>query len=203
MSPPAKRFALTAPSSAPPLRLAQELQEPPAQSDLQRTPQVTRRVSREGRISLAGFVYHVGTWLGGETVAVTMRDGLLEICHRGVLIACHARRHPLEAEPRVWQQRPRAQRLRPQTAGRPVTRKVGSGGESASPVPATVWATATAASRSRCAWSETRCRSRRRESSSARTPRATTARKSTAPSPIPLAAPRKSTATSDRSLREV
>jgi transposase InsO family protein len=124
MEPPARRFSLAAP--APALRLAQEVPDEPSGVETG-PPLVTRRVSREGRISLGGFAYHVGTWLAGETVEAALRDGLLEVSHRGVLIASHARRHPLEAEPRLWQ-RPRAPRPRPQTSGVPVMRKVGSGG---------------------------------------------------------------------------
>jgi transposase InsO family protein len=124
MHPPARRFSLAAPAPA----LVAESAEPAPQPDPHAAPQVTRRVSREGRISLGGFAYHVGVWLAGETVAVALRDGLLEVSHRGVLVASHARRHPLRAEPRIWQQHPHELRLRRQTAGVPVTRKVGSGG---------------------------------------------------------------------------
>ena len=57
---------------------------------------VTRRVSGGGRISLATFKYYVGRWLDGETVEVAITEGvLIEVTHRGVLIASHVRQHPL------------------------------------------------------------------------------------------------------------
>jgi hypothetical protein len=90
---------------------------------------VTRRVGQGGRISLATFKYHVGRWLAGETVEVAIReDGLIEISHRGVLVASHVRRHPVEAEPAVWRKQPRARPVRPPTVGRRVIRKVDSSG---------------------------------------------------------------------------
>lgn len=90
---------------------------------------VTRRVSGGGRISLATFKYYVGRWLDGETVEVAItEEGLIEVTHRGVLVASHVRRHPVEAEPAVWRREPRSRPTRPQTVGRPVTRKVDSSG---------------------------------------------------------------------------
>ena len=68
---------------------------------------VTRRVGQGGRISLAKHAYHVGRWLAGETVEVAIRDdGLIEISHRGVLVASHVRRHPPEAEPAALRRLP-------------------------------------------------------------------------------------------------
>ena len=89
---------------------------------------VTRRVGVGGRISLAGFKYHVGRWLGGETVDVVIADGLIEISHRDVLITSHARQHRVADEPAVWRREPRARPVRPETVGVPVTRKVDSSG---------------------------------------------------------------------------
>jgi hypothetical protein len=90
---------------------------------------VTRRVGQGGRVSLATFPYHVGRWLAGETVDVVVTsDGLVEISHRGVLVATHARQHPPEAEPGVWRRQPRARPVRPATVGQPVVRKVDSSG---------------------------------------------------------------------------
>jgi hypothetical protein len=52
---------------------------------------VTRKVGRDGRIGLANHRYHVGRWLAGETVEVEVTtDGLLQVSHRGVLVATHA-----------------------------------------------------------------------------------------------------------------
>lgn len=90
---------------------------------------VSRRVGKGGRISLATFGYHVGRWLAGETVDVAVTtDGLVEISHRGVLVATHAVRHPPEAEPEVWRRQPRARPVKPPTVGVPVMRKVDSSG---------------------------------------------------------------------------
>lgn len=89
---------------------------------------VTRKVGAGGRISLAGHKYHVGRWLADETVDIAIRDGLIEISHRDVLITSVARRHRVEDEPKVWQREPRARSVRPETVGVPVTRKVDSSG---------------------------------------------------------------------------
>ena len=90
---------------------------------------VTRKIGRDGRISLANFRYHVGRWLAGETVDVAITtDGLVEVTYRGVLVATHARQHPPEAEPGVWRRQPRARPVRPSTMGQPVVRKVDSSG---------------------------------------------------------------------------
>jgi transposase InsO family protein len=90
---------------------------------------VTRRVGKGGRISLANHPYHVGRWLAGETVDVVVTvDGLVEVSHRGVLVATHARRHPPEVEPQAWRRQPRARPVKPPTVGQPVVRKVDSSG---------------------------------------------------------------------------
>jgi len=90
---------------------------------------VTRRVGNGGRISLANHSYHVGRWLAGETVAVLVADdGLVEISHRGVLVATHARLHPPEAEPQAWRRQPRARPVKPPTVGQRVVGKVDSSG---------------------------------------------------------------------------
>ena len=90
---------------------------------------VTRRVGKGGRISLANHPYHVGRWLAGETVDVEVTpDGLVEVSHRGVLVAAHAVRHPPEAEPQAWRRQPRARPVKPPTVGQLVIRKVDSSG---------------------------------------------------------------------------
>jgi transposase InsO family protein len=85
----------------------------------------TRRVGTNGRVSLAAHHYHVGRWLAGETVELVCGDGLVEVLHDGVIVATHARRHPPEKEPTI---RRRANKARPPTVGRPVTRKVDRSG---------------------------------------------------------------------------
>ncbi|MGH9892094.1 MAG: IS481 family transposase [bacterium] len=128
MIPPIRRFELAV--SEPFEMILGD--EQPANSDQQvvvTDHRVTRRVGKDGRVSLATFSYHVGRWLAGEAVDVVVTaDGLVEISHRGVLVATHAKRHPPEAEPEVWKRQPRARPLRPPTIGQPVVRKVDSSG---------------------------------------------------------------------------
>ena len=120
---PAKRFALAGEHLAPVVFLAGdgETPEPSART-------YTRRVSASGRISFEDHAYHIGVWLAGETVELTCAGGLLEVAHRGVLTAAHARRQPHKAAASLGARPPRPRPTRPQTAGRPVLRKVGSGG---------------------------------------------------------------------------
>ena len=128
MVPPIRRFELANPepfevviNEEPPAEPVEVVSEAPRR--------VTRKIGRDGRISLANFRYHVGRWLAGETVDVTITiDGLVEITYRGVLVATHARQHPPEAEPEVWRRQPRARPVRPPTVGQPVVRKVDSSG---------------------------------------------------------------------------
>lgn len=130
MVPPIRRFELAV---AEPFEVVIGEDPPPAlepgEVAAEESRRVTRKVGQTGRISLANFRYHVGRWLAGETVDVVITtDGLIEISHRGVLVATHARRHPPEAEPQVWRRQPRARPVRPPTVGHPVIRKVDSSG---------------------------------------------------------------------------
>jgi hypothetical protein len=90
-------------------------------SDVRR---ITRSVGGDGKISLATFSYHVGRFLAGETVDVEIDDRLVQVFHRGVLVATHARRHPIEAEPASWQRRPLPRKAQARAVGIPVMRKV-------------------------------------------------------------------------------
>ena len=56
-------------------------------------PTATRRVAAKGTISFASAHYKVGVWLAGQNVEVVCDGGLVQIHHRGVLVATHARRH--------------------------------------------------------------------------------------------------------------
>jgi len=128
MVPPIRRFELAV--SEP---FAVVTEDPPPEPVVEVAAEdprrVTRRVGKGGRISLATHHYLVGRWLAGETVDVVVsEDGLIEISHRGVLVASHVKRHPPKAEPAAWRRQPRARPARPQTVGRPVTRKVDSSG---------------------------------------------------------------------------
>ncbi len=125
MVPPVERFRLAV---AEPLELIESPDDAEESPSLPTPPQVTRRVTATGRISLLGFSYHVGTWLAGETVEVVSRDGVIELLHRGVLVATHARRHPPGMEPELERRYAARAPARPPTVGVPVTRKVDSSG---------------------------------------------------------------------------
>jgi transposase InsO family protein len=127
MIPPLRRFELvvTEPLELTEDNVVEDLPEPEPRA----APVVTRRVGGGGKISLATFKYYVGRWLDGETVEVTISaEGLVEVTHRGVLVATHVRQHPVEREPSVWRREPRSRPVRPETVGRPVTRKVDASG---------------------------------------------------------------------------
>jgi transposase InsO family protein len=130
MVPPVRRFELADPE---PFEVVINEDPTPAPEPVEVVSEeprrVPRKIGRDGRISLANFRYHVGRWLAGETVDVTVTtDGLVEVSHRGVLVATHARQHPPEAEPGVWRRQPRSRPVRPPTVGQPVVRKVDSSG---------------------------------------------------------------------------
>ena len=93
-------------------------------------PSTTRKVGRTGKISFAAQLYSVGVWLDGETVDVSVADGLVSIHHQGVLIATHAQRHRPAKEKLALKRKARASRPRPKqaTVGQSVTRKVDSSG---------------------------------------------------------------------------
>jgi transposase InsO family protein len=125
MVPPVRRFELAIAEPFEVVAGDADDPEPSMPEVLEERRVVTRRVSGGGRVSLATFKYYVGRWLEGETVEVAItKEGLIEISHRGVLVGSHVRQHPVEAEPAVWRRQPKARPSRPQTVGRPVTRKV-------------------------------------------------------------------------------
>lgn len=125
MASPQKRFDLRPLKTPEPPRLELEDEEP---ASLGPVPRLSRRVSQKGKISLATFSYHVGSWLAGETVEVQIEEGLVQIFHREVLVATHARRHALDAEPRCWQGPRQPRRASAPTMGVEVVRKVDSSG---------------------------------------------------------------------------
>ena len=69
---PWERFRLAAAEPVVPVEPAEE-------------PSTTRKVGRTGKISFAAILYPVGVWLDGETVDVSVADGLVSIHHQGVL----------------------------------------------------------------------------------------------------------------------
>jgi transposase InsO family protein len=89
-------------------------------------PSVSRVVDAAGRISLGGHRYHAGRWLALETVELTAEGGLVQIHHRGVLVATHARRHAPEKDPKVFRRQPKRSPRPSRSAV--VTRKVDGGG---------------------------------------------------------------------------
>lgn len=95
--------------------------------DVQDEPQtakkfVTRRVDDKGRISILEHRYHVGRYLAGQAVTVTVEGGLLNIAHNGVVVATHARRHLQEDDERM-DRRAKVKPARP-TKGNEVFRRV-------------------------------------------------------------------------------
>jgi len=94
-------------------------------------PVTTRKVSKSGKISFASTPYHVGVWLDGETVEVSVGDGLVSIHHRGVLVATHAQHHRPNKQAKALARKAKPQRPRPRqaTVGQTVTRKVDSAGK--------------------------------------------------------------------------
>jgi hypothetical protein len=86
-----------------------------------------RRVGANGLISFASASYRVGVWLAGENVTVVCEDGLVQLHHRGVLIATHARRHRVDKEQAGLRRGARPTK-RPSATAASVTRKVDSSG---------------------------------------------------------------------------
>ena len=119
--PPMERFRLAASRPGP------------AETDEPETPDLTsavttRRVNAKGTISFAAASYKVGVWLAGQEVDVVCDGGLVQLHHRGVLIATHARRHAIDKQDAGLQ---RGRRLPPapkSATAASVTRKVDSSG---------------------------------------------------------------------------
>jgi transposase InsO family protein len=93
-------------------------------------PVTTRRVNRSGTISFATARYQAGgRWLAGQTVEVVCEGGLVQIFHRGVLVATHARRHPIEKQTAGMARGRTLRPSRPTATAASVTRKVDSSGK--------------------------------------------------------------------------
>jgi hypothetical protein len=84
---------------------------------------VTRRVDDKGRISILEHRYHVGRYLAGQSVTVTVEGGLLNIAHNDVVVATHARRHRQEDDERMDRRSKLTKPARP-TRGDEVFRRV-------------------------------------------------------------------------------
>ena len=123
--PPFERFKLAAP--APASAVSWTVETEPAESG----PVTTRRVSAKGTIGFATATYKAGAWLAGQTVQVVCDGGLVHLHHRGVLIATHARRHPVGKQPAGVERGRRVAPSRPAARSATVasvTRKVDSSG---------------------------------------------------------------------------
>ena len=89
----------------------------------------TRRVSAKGTIGFATASYKAGAWLAGQTVEVRLRGRAGAAAPPGVLIATHARRHPVDKQTAGLRARPHASPPAPPSAtAASVTRKVDSSG---------------------------------------------------------------------------
>lgn len=106
------------------------ISEPAGPVEPTEEPTTTRRVAKTGKISFAAELYPVGVWLAGESVEVSVADGLVSIHHRGVLVATHAQRHRPGKETKALTRKVNKKRPRPRqaTVGQSVTRKVDSSG---------------------------------------------------------------------------
>jgi len=124
--PPAERFRL-ADRSITPDDSAAALAPAPPRGRGKRPAGVSRWVNAHGKISLAGFSYHVGATYAGEPVEVVAEGGLVDILHAGVVVATHAQRFREDQADRA----PRARvtrRARDATAGLTVTRLADAAG---------------------------------------------------------------------------
>ena len=118
---PFERFRLATPAPGP---VETERSDPAAGLE----PVTTRRVGATGNISFAGTQYKAGTWLAGQSVEIVCDGGLVQLHHRGVLIATHARRHPIDKQAAGMQRGRRLPPSRPTATAASVTRKVDSSG---------------------------------------------------------------------------
>jgi hypothetical protein len=119
--PPIQRFQLAAAAPAPANVDKPDAPEAP-------DPVTTRRVSAKGTISFATVIYKAGAWLAGQSVEVVCEGGLVQLQHRGVLIATHARRHRLDKQSAGLERGRRLRPSRPAVTAASVTRKVETSG---------------------------------------------------------------------------
>jgi hypothetical protein len=83
----------------------------------------------DGSISFATARYKAGgRWLAGQSVEVVCDGGLIQIYHRGVLVATHARRHPVEKQTAGLARGRTLRPSRPTATAASVTRKVDNSG---------------------------------------------------------------------------
>ena len=120
--PPYQRFRLAEVKPGP-------VETPQVDTAIDAGPVTTRRVNSAGAISFATAKYKAGgRWLAGQTVEVVCEGGLVQIFHRGVLVATHARRHPLDKQTAGVARGRTLRPSRPTATAASVTRKVDSAG---------------------------------------------------------------------------
>jgi transposase InsO family protein len=119
--PPFERFRLAEPKPGP-VEPATPPVVPPA------GPVTTRRVAGDGTISFASARYKAGRWLAGQAVEVVCDGGLVQLSHRGVLIATHARRHEPGKQAAGMARGRRPRRSPSAVTAASVTRKVDTSG---------------------------------------------------------------------------
>jgi transposase InsO family protein len=120
--PPFERFQLAQVQPGP-------VESPDQDVTIDPGPVTTRRVNTDGTISFATAKYKAGgRWLAGQTVEVVCQGGLVQIFHRGVLVATHARRHPAEKETKGMARNRQLRPSRPTATAASVTRKVDNSG---------------------------------------------------------------------------
>jgi hypothetical protein len=120
--PPAERFALR-PTTPEPTEVVEDELAAPAPAP--RPHGVSRWVDQRGTIALGGARYRVGPTYAGEAVEVVCRSGLVEILHRGVLVATHAERRKASGKRSYT---PRQVTARRASFGPSVARSVDRGG---------------------------------------------------------------------------
>jgi hypothetical protein len=138
MVPPIRRFELAAVSDREAQDAPPRPPEPEPQVEQAPPMMATRRVNEHGIISFAQADYHVGRWLAGQAVRISIDGELVSIHHRGVLVATHARTHDPAKERAALMRQVSGRKPRKREATRPdhpvapsrdaVTRKVDSGG---------------------------------------------------------------------------
>jgi transposase InsO family protein len=120
--PPFERFQLAVTRPGP-------VEAPEADPTIDPGPVTTRRVLGDGTISFATARYKAGgRWLAGQSVEVVCEGGLVQIFHRGVLMATHARRHPIDKQTAGMARGRQLRPSKPSVTAASVTRKVDSSG---------------------------------------------------------------------------
>jgi transposase InsO family protein len=131
--PPAARFAFAPPATVMPLEQMVQPEGPVFTA----AGAVNRKVDAKGRVALRGYDYPVGRVFTGEVVQLLVGDGLVQVFHRGVLIASCVYRGERPTRPAIPTGKPPASKkpavpvpVGPKTRSGPtVTRHVDGNGE--------------------------------------------------------------------------